>query len=224
MTRMLDMNPLDVLKVLGTEPLPASPTALYKHKDANDNIIYVGIASNLTNRSVTHLHTADWQHEIASIDVEWCPNRLEAELREIRAIKTLRPKHNKRHNNHYSWQSAQSERVKSYVRYEGERISDALAEVDAATECIQEFDRLIEELEGKLSQALSPAKRGKYIKELKKLELERADMIEVEDVLYADDTIDALAIQRAILQTDEKVFLALYLTAGVQIPDVTIDV
>lgn len=66
----------------------ASPgeTALYRHFDANGQLLYVGIATDHLRRLLAHVTTATWAREIARIDVVWFPTRAEAEEAELKSI------------------------------------------------------------------------------------------------------------------------------------------
>lgn len=72
-------------------------TSLYRHYDADDALLYVGIALNHVSRLNQHRTSASWFYEIARIEVEHFDSRLAAETAERIAIRDERPLHNKAH-------------------------------------------------------------------------------------------------------------------------------
>lgn len=83
--------------------LDCVPTALYRHFDLADNLLYIGISMTITGRTAQHETYAPWFQEIAIIKVEWHASRSAAARAEKLAIKAENPKynviHNKAHNN-----------------------------------------------------------------------------------------------------------------------------
>lgn len=67
-------------------------TALYRHFDADGQLLYVGITSDPRRRLSEHLKAAKWP--IASVDLEWFDNDLSAVRAERKAILTESPIHN----------------------------------------------------------------------------------------------------------------------------------
>lgn len=73
-------------------------TALYRHFDADQRLLYVGIALDPLVRSETHRDNSPWFREIASISIEWFENRTRAVWAEKAAAEAERPLYNSRHN------------------------------------------------------------------------------------------------------------------------------
>ena len=71
-----------------------SPHALYRFYDAQDTLLYVGISWSLAQRMAEHRHTKSWWQEIATIRIEWLPNREAVLEAETVAIVRERPKYN----------------------------------------------------------------------------------------------------------------------------------
>lgn len=70
-------------------------TALYRHFDAADRLLYVGISDCLSKRDKQHAATAHWHHEVAYSETEWCVSRSVAVVCERQAIEKEQPKYNK---------------------------------------------------------------------------------------------------------------------------------
>lgn len=78
-------------------PAPRQPrerTELYRHFDAADRLLYVGISLSTVARLSQHMLGSPWAGEIARITVERFATREEAALAELRAIVEERPLHN----------------------------------------------------------------------------------------------------------------------------------
>ena len=73
-------------------------TALYRHFDANGELLYVGISLNAVSRLAQHRQTSPWFDEIARIEIEWHPTREDACDAEITAIHTEHPRYNVIHS------------------------------------------------------------------------------------------------------------------------------
>jgi hypothetical protein len=69
-------------------------TALYRHFRDDGVLLYVGISLSPLVRLCQHRESSRWFDDIARIEVEWLPNRLEAMEAERRAIRTEKPVHN----------------------------------------------------------------------------------------------------------------------------------
>lgn len=69
-------------------------TALYRHYDANNELLYVGISLSAVNRLQGHKRSAEWYDDIAFMSVEYFSTRAEAEAAETKAIREERPRHN----------------------------------------------------------------------------------------------------------------------------------
>ena len=72
-------------------------TELYRHFNAEGELLYVGISLNTVARLVAHQNSSEWFGDIASITIEKVENRDAAETAEIAAIKAEAPKSNCRH-------------------------------------------------------------------------------------------------------------------------------
>lgn len=72
-------------------PLREGRTALYRHYDANDVLLYVGISNDPDQRFILHAYTARWYDCSARCDVEWHTDRPAALSAERDAIRSERP-------------------------------------------------------------------------------------------------------------------------------------
>jgi predicted GIY-YIG superfamily endonuclease len=72
-------------------------TALYRHRDCNGTLLYVGISLSVAARLAQHAGTSHWFAEVTQVDVEYFPTRAEAEAAERQAIRTEHPRCNKAH-------------------------------------------------------------------------------------------------------------------------------
>lgn len=70
---------------------------LYRHFDADNNLLYVGISVDALKRLKQHNKKAKWFNDIAHITIEKFPDRKSVEEAEIKAIKIEKPKHNVTH-------------------------------------------------------------------------------------------------------------------------------
>jgi len=66
-------------------------TALYRHFDADGQLLYVGISLSAVQRLGQHKHNASWFEKIVRIEIEWWPFRDLAEQAEAAAIWHERP-------------------------------------------------------------------------------------------------------------------------------------
>lgn len=73
-------------------------TALYRHFDADDGLLYVGISLNYLNRLGDHRKGSPWFRLIARTTVEWFQSREEALEAERAAIMVEAPQCNVIHN------------------------------------------------------------------------------------------------------------------------------
>lgn len=69
-------------------------TGLYRYYDADERLLYVGVALNPIARLYRHRNEKPWVYEIAYISVEWFPSRIAAFGAERSAIKSENPKYN----------------------------------------------------------------------------------------------------------------------------------
>lgn len=74
------------------------PHAVYKHFDANGQLLYIGVSLNHLARLAQHSDTSHWFNDIARIEVIACETRAAALAKERSLIRAERPKHNKQHN------------------------------------------------------------------------------------------------------------------------------
>jgi predicted GIY-YIG superfamily endonuclease len=72
-------------------------TALYRHRDCNGTLLYVGISLSVAGRLAQHASTSHWFAEVAQVDVEYFPTREAAMDAERRAIQTEYPRCNQVH-------------------------------------------------------------------------------------------------------------------------------
>ena len=72
-------------------------TNLYRHYDANNNLLYVGISLNAVYRLSQHKNGSAWYSEISKVEIEKFETREDAIKAERKAIKEESPKHNIRH-------------------------------------------------------------------------------------------------------------------------------
>lgn len=70
-------------------------TALYRHFDKDENLLYVGISLNVIRRTREHSHESMWFDNISKIIIDRFKTRIEAEKAEIEAIKKENPRFNK---------------------------------------------------------------------------------------------------------------------------------
>lgn len=106
----------DVSRDLSGEQLK---TALYRHFDKDDVLLYVGVSLSAVNRLSQHKTASPWFADIVKVTVEYFPSRYSAESAEREAIRKEKPKYNKRHTSlNYYEPSAIVEDEKNRVTYE----------------------------------------------------------------------------------------------------------
>jgi predicted GIY-YIG superfamily endonuclease len=71
-----------------------SQTALYRHWDSDNNLLYVGISLSAMQRLAQHKEKSRWFSKIASVTIEYHPTREAALLAERAAIANERPAFN----------------------------------------------------------------------------------------------------------------------------------
>jgi excisionase family DNA binding protein len=71
-------------------------TALYRHFDAKNNLLYVGISLSAVARLSQHSTLSAWFDDIARVDVVWFDTREKALEEERRAVAQEKPIYNKR--------------------------------------------------------------------------------------------------------------------------------
>jgi len=72
-------------------------TILYRAYDINDQLLYIGISSQVFGRFDQHAHTSEWMYDCAYAIMEHYPYRRLAMEAEKRAIQTENPKYNQVH-------------------------------------------------------------------------------------------------------------------------------
>jgi len=86
--------------LMGLVMTPEMPHVLYRIRDATGALLYVGITMNIAARLEAHRAGKAWFGDVAKIDVETFPSRLEALTAERVAIQTEDPIHNVQHAVH----------------------------------------------------------------------------------------------------------------------------
>jgi len=77
---------------------PASEvTELYRHFDADGQLLYVGISLSAVVRLCAHMNCSPWADQIAMLTIERHPTREAAMAAERAAVKEERPLHNITH-------------------------------------------------------------------------------------------------------------------------------
>lgn len=74
-----------------------TPTALYRHYDAEGRLLYVGVTNNPDRRKAYHQAQSDWIGATVRVDVQWHQSRSIALAAEAKAICEENPIHNKHH-------------------------------------------------------------------------------------------------------------------------------
>lgn len=72
--------------------------ALYRWRDEQYNLLYVGITYDVDRRQKKHASNSPWWVFTRRLEVEWLPNRLVAEELERKAIRREHPIFNRQHN------------------------------------------------------------------------------------------------------------------------------
>jgi predicted GIY-YIG superfamily endonuclease len=81
-----------------TEAKNGVATALYRHFNADDDLLYVGISLDPFHRMTKHKEQSAWFSQVARITIEWFPDRKSACAAERAAIIAERPRLNNQHN------------------------------------------------------------------------------------------------------------------------------
>lgn len=76
----------------------ARPTALYRLRNSQGELLYVGISATPPQRWGKHAAEKEWWPEVADLSLEWFDTRTEARAHEEAAIKTEKPRYNVVHN------------------------------------------------------------------------------------------------------------------------------
>ena len=74
-------------------------TAVYRHYDADGQLLYVGISSRPLRRGYEHSISAHWAERVSVTKQEWFESRAEAAAAERKAIRAERPIANQRGGN-----------------------------------------------------------------------------------------------------------------------------
>lgn len=69
-------------------------TALYRHYDAEGQLLYVGISDCLSERDKQHAATSHWHARVSKTTTIWYDTRLDALAAEREAIRHEKPMHN----------------------------------------------------------------------------------------------------------------------------------
>lgn len=85
--------------------------ALYRHFDADDLLLYLGISDNPVQRGKDHARDSDWVKYAVRAEVVWYRNRAAAERAEKIGIIAERPIFNRQHNDY----PGAGERRKAYI-------------------------------------------------------------------------------------------------------------
>ncbi|MFE9850295.1 GntR family transcriptional regulator [Streptomyces sp. NPDC005576] len=73
-------------------------TALYRLRDSEGRLLYIGISNNPEARWARHKMLRDWWPRVATKEAEWFPSRESAEAAEEDAIRGEAPRFNGTHN------------------------------------------------------------------------------------------------------------------------------
>lgn len=68
---------------------------LYRHFDATDKLLYVGITKNPSRRLSEHAANSHWWNQIAKITIERFQSKAHAQVAEKKAIRAEKPEFNK---------------------------------------------------------------------------------------------------------------------------------
>jgi predicted GIY-YIG superfamily endonuclease len=79
-------------------PEPLDRTALYRVRNAEGDLLYIGISRQPEFRWSGHRRHHAWWSEVAHYSIEWHSSRDAAEAAENEAIKSELPRHNGKHN------------------------------------------------------------------------------------------------------------------------------
>ena len=82
-------------------------TALYRHYDAANRLLYVGISLSQSSRLEQHMQDSKWAADIATIKIEYFSSRNEAFHAEKTAIQAEYPIWNLQHNRERAWRLIQ---------------------------------------------------------------------------------------------------------------------
>jgi predicted GIY-YIG superfamily endonuclease len=92
--------------------------ALYRIRDEDDVLIYIGITNSIPVRWNGHQAVQPWWDEVRSLTVEWYDTRVEAERAEKAAILAEQPKYNVTYLKPGNWRDRERPEVQP-VNWEG---------------------------------------------------------------------------------------------------------
>ncbi len=69
-------------------------TAVYRHYDADDVLLYVGMSSDPAKRFQQHKSVSQWAGDVVRTEIDWYETRNEAFTAEGQNIRALNPAHN----------------------------------------------------------------------------------------------------------------------------------
>lgn len=72
---------------------------LYRHFDADEQLLYIGISGSSIRRFFGHVRQSPWADQVATIRIERFPTRIATQIAEIKAIIAEKPRHNVLHPN-----------------------------------------------------------------------------------------------------------------------------
>ncbi|MFD5566618.1 GIY-YIG nuclease family protein [Streptomyces cadmiisoli] len=87
-----------VLPTVEPETPPDVRTALYRMRNSDGRLLYIGISANPLRRWPQHAADKPWWPDVSDLSMQWFENRSAALAAEARAIRTERPLHNVVHN------------------------------------------------------------------------------------------------------------------------------
>lgn len=80
--------------------MSSEKTALYRFFNAEEELLYVGIAADPAHRWKEHRRSKPWAREVTIRVIEWLSSREEASAAEVRAIHIEKPRYNIRDSPH----------------------------------------------------------------------------------------------------------------------------
>ena len=90
---------------------------LYRHFDADNNLLYVGISKSAIARLSQHSLTGHWYDSICRVTIERFNSREELEQAEKRAIKNESPKYNIVHNYRTKTKLPKKDKAETTINY-----------------------------------------------------------------------------------------------------------
>ncbi|WP_432077794.1 GIY-YIG nuclease family protein [Streptomyces sp. YPW6] len=94
-----DFDEIELVRVVDWGvPSTPTPVALYRLRDAQRQLLYVGVTEDLEHRWVNHAAVKPWWPTVATRSVKWLPTRAHALIAEAKAIRSEKPLYNTQHN------------------------------------------------------------------------------------------------------------------------------